>query len=71
MKEQVSFFKSYPFKKNQKIHIQDSQLEGDWEVIDITPYKITLRCPISKKELTKDRFCFFVEEKEAQWPQPD
>jgi hypothetical protein len=71
MKQQVSFFKSYPFKKNQKIRIEDSQLKGDWEVIDITPYKITLRCPISKKELKKDRFCFFVEEKEARWPQPD
>jgi len=71
MKQQVSFFKSYPFQKGQKIRLEDSPLKGDWEIVDITPYKITLRCPISKKELTKDRFCFFMEEKETQWPKTD
>jgi len=43
-------------------------LAGDWEIIDLTPLKVTLRCPVSGKELTKDRMFFFTQEKKAQWP---
>ncbi len=68
MDHKVTFFKTCPLKNGQKIHIEDSLLAGDWEVIETTPAKITLRCPVSKKEITKDRFFFFVQEKKDQWP---
>lgn len=68
MEEKVVVFKPYPFKVGQKINIDGSRRAGDWEVIDMTGNKITLRCPVSKKELTWDRFCYFVEEKTMAWP---
>ena len=68
MHHNVTFFKPYPVKQGQKIRIEDSPLSGDWEIIGVTPSKITIRCPISKKELTKDRFLFFTEEKQDKWP---
>jgi hypothetical protein len=66
----VTLFKAYPFKEGQKIRIEESPRSGDWEVIKVTDYKVVLRCPISKKELTWSRFCYFVEEKQMPWPQP-
>ncbi|MEA1968422.1 MAG: hypothetical protein U9N77_09410 [Thermodesulfobacteriota bacterium] len=68
MHHNVTFFKSCPLKEGQKIRIEDSPLSGDWEIIGLTPSRITLCCPVSKKEITKDRFLVFTEEKEAQWP---
>ncbi len=68
MDHEVTVFKSYPVKEGQKIRIEDSPLEGDWEIIGVTPYKLTLRCPVTKKELVKDRFCFFTREQQDQWP---
>ena len=66
----VTLFKPYPLIKGQKIRIEGSKRGGDWEVIDFSDLKVTLRCPISGKELTIDRFCYFVEEKkEFPWPQ--
>ncbi len=64
----VTFFKTCPLEKGQKIRIEDSRLAGDWEIIDFTPMKVTLRCPFSGKELTKDRMFFVTEEKQDQWP---
>ncbi|MEA2060194.1 MAG: hypothetical protein U9P10_06725 [Thermodesulfobacteriota bacterium] len=61
-------FKPCPLKEGQKIRIEDSPIAGDWEIIRVSPYKITLRCPVSGKELTKDRFLFFVEESQGKWP---
>ncbi len=68
-KHEVAIFKPYPFQIGQKIRIDGSTRGGDWEVADITESKVTLRCPISKKEYIWDRFCYFAEEKDdAPWP---
>ena len=64
----VSLFKSCPLQEGQKIRIEDSPLEGDWEIIKVSDFKITLRCPITGKELVKDRFLVFHEEREQTWP---
>lgn len=68
MAEKVTVFKFYPFVKGQKINIEGSKRGGDWEVADVTETKVTLKCPVSKKKVTWDRFCYFVEEKEQKWP---
>lgn len=68
MAEHVTIFKAYPFKIGQKIKIEGSRRDGDWEVVGLTDNKVTLKCPISKKEFTWTRFCYRVEEKKTQWP---
>ncbi|SDT88145.1 hypothetical protein [Desulfobacula phenolica] len=68
MNHDVTVFTPYPFKLGQKIRIEGSRRSGDWEVIDLSETKVTLRCPISKKEVNWDRFCYFVEEKNMKWP---
>ncbi len=62
-KHKVTIFKPYPFQIGQKIRIEGSTRGGDWEVADVTERKVTLRCPISKKEFTWDLLCYFAEEK--------
>jgi hypothetical protein len=65
----VIMFKAYPFQIGQKIRIEGSQRGGDWEVIDISERKVTLRCPVSHKQFAWERFCYFVEEKDNEpWP---
>ena len=68
MDHDVTVFKLYPFKKGQKIRIEDSGRSGDWEVIDMSDSKVTLRCPISKKEYKWARFCYYTEDKKVKWP---
>ncbi len=68
MNHQVTKFKPYPFHLGQKIRIEGSHREGDWEVIGFTETKIILRCPVSKKEVTWDKFCYLVEKSVDQWP---
>lgn len=68
MSDAVTLFKAYPFKVGQKIRIEKSPRFGDWEVVKVTEHKVTLRCPISKKEMTWSRFCYFAEEKDMEWP---
>jgi hypothetical protein len=69
IRQKVTIFKTYPFQAGQKIRIEGSKREGDWEVADISERKITLRCPISKKKFTWDLFCYFVEERDnSPWP---
>ena len=68
-KQKVTIFRPYPFQIGQKIRIEGSRREGDWEITDITERKITLRCPVSNKEYIWDLFCYFAEEKDnAPWP---
>lgn len=67
--DKVTVFKPYGFEKGQKIRIEGSGRSGDWEVIDFTDTKVTLRCPISKKEFTWAAFCYHVEDVERQWPE--
>ncbi|UCG12668.1 MAG: hypothetical protein JSU72_19685 [Deltaproteobacteria bacterium] len=68
----VTVFRPYPFRVGQKINIEGGPRSGDWEVIGITDRKISLRCPISKREFDWNRFCYLVDELEdAQWPRED
>lgn len=68
----VALFTPYPFQVGQKIRIAHGPRRGDWEVAGVTERKVTLRCPISRKELTWDRFCYLAEEqKGVQWPRDD
>ena len=68
----VVFFAPYGFEVGQKIHIQGGPRGGDWEVIGVTQRKVKLRCPVTKKEVEWDRFCYFVEERqEVEWPGKD
>ena len=70
--EKVTFFKPYPFKVGQKIHIDGGPRKGDWKVVDVSDRKLRLRCPISLKEYEWNRFCYFAEEKSGvEWPQKD
>jgi hypothetical protein len=68
----VITFRSYPFQLGEKIYITDGPRHGDWEVIGITDRKVTFRCPVSHREFTWDRFCYFMEErKDSPWPHAD
>lgn len=70
MAHDVIVFRPYPFKIGQKIRIEGSRRKGDWEIVEVGENKITLRCPISKKEFSWAKFCYFSdEEKGVQWPQ--
>lgn len=68
MEHHVTVFKPYPFEKGQKIRIEGSRRSGDWEVVDINDTKVTLKCPITKKEVNWARFCYFMEDKHMEWP---
>ena len=67
-KHQVVIFKEYPFREGQKINIVDGKRSGDWLVIGVSERKVQLRCPVSGREMEWDRFCYFVEEREQEWP---
>ncbi len=70
MGHDVTVFRPYDFKVGQKIRIEDSRRRGDWEIVAINELKITLKCPISKKEFEWTKFCYLVtEETNAVWPQ--
>ncbi|RLC23629.1 MAG: hypothetical protein DRH93_06710 [Deltaproteobacteria bacterium] len=68
MDHHVTVFKPYPFKQGQKIRIEGSRRSGDWEVAGLSDTEVTLRCPISKKEFSWARFCYFAEDKVMKWP---
>lgn len=68
MDHDVTVFEPYPFKAGQKIRIEGSRRSGDWEVVHLSDTKVTLRCPISKKEVNWDRFCYHIEDKNMEWP---
>jgi hypothetical protein len=71
MEQDVTVFTQYPFKLGQKIRIEGSLRSGDWEVVELTDRKVTLRCPISKKEVNWDRFCYLSAERTMEWPARD
>ena len=72
MKHNVTVFKQYPFSVGDKIRIEDGRRKGDWEVAAIEEHKVVLRCPISKKEFSWNKFCYLSsEEKDVTWPQAD
>lgn len=67
----VVVFDPYLFEVGQKINIQSGPRSGDWEVVGVTERKVKLRCPVSGREFEWNRFCYFVEEKEQEWPKKD
>lgn len=68
----VTIFRPYPFQRGQKIHIEEGPRRGDWEVLEVSEHKVKLRCPISLREFTWERFCYFAEECDnKEWPQKD
>jgi len=69
--QRVWIFKPFPFQAGQKIFIESGPRRGDWEVLALGDQKVRLRCPISKREVEWDRFCYFVEERHDKWPHPD
>lgn len=72
MKHDVLVFEQYPFSVGDKIRIDNGRRKGDWEVAAIEEHKVTLRCPISKKEFSWNKFCYVTrKEKGAEWPQKD
>ncbi len=71
MEHDVTFFKVYPFTIGQKIRVEGGRRSGDWEVVDIGEHKITLKCPISKKEFSWAKFCYFTQEEKDTWPLKD
>jgi hypothetical protein len=71
-KYEVTLFKPYPFVVGQKIRIEDGPRRGDWEVVDVSERKITLKCPVSHREFAWNRFCYVTETRQGDvWPQPD
>ncbi len=71
MEENILVFQQYPFKTGDKIHIADGRRKGDWLVVGIDDNKITLRCPISQREFSWNRFCYAVDSKKQPWPTDD
>ena len=70
--QRVIIFRPYPFKIGQKLYIEAGPRRGDWEVIGISDRELKLRCPISKREVEWDLFCYFMEETDkGLWPHPD
>jgi hypothetical protein len=66
----ITLFRPYPFRLGQKIHIEEGPRKGDWEVIGISDRKVKLKCPVSLREFDWNRFCYYVDEREAvEWPQ--
>ena len=71
MKTNVAVFKLYPFQPGEKICIESGPRRGDWLVLACDEKKLTLQCPISKKEFSWNHFCFHVESREQEWPMPE
>ncbi len=68
----VFMFQPFDFQPGQKITIQSGPRRGDWEVIECSERKVKLRCPISRKEVEWDRFCYLFEKRDKEpWPHAD
>ncbi len=64
----IKIFRRSPLAPGDRIHIEDGPRHGDWEVIAVTENRVTLRCPVSGREFTWARFCYFEEERDQEWP---
>ena len=68
----VTLFEPYPFKVGQKIRIEGGKRRGDWEVVGVSDAKVTLKCPISRREFEWSRFCYHIEDRNDEvWPRSD
>ncbi len=70
MKEEITVFTPFDFQPDQKIHISDGPRKGDWLVTNCDDRKVTLQCPISKREFTWNRFCYQAGIEKRLWPTP-
>jgi hypothetical protein len=68
MQTNVTVFTPYPFILGEKIHISQGPRHGDWTVAGLDDKKVTLRCPVSGKDVSWDRFCYMLETKVQEWP---
>lgn len=65
----VMVFRLYPAKVGDKVFIQGGPWGGDWEIIEVGDRKIKLKCPVSHREIERERFFYFVEERHNEpWP---
>ena len=71
METNVTILTPYPFQPGEKIYIESGPRRGDWLVLACNEKKVTLQCPISKREFSWDRFCFHVEKRDQEWPMPE
>ncbi len=68
-RHRVLIFRLYPLQLGDKIFFQDGPRRGDWQVIEVGPRKLRLKCPVSFKELECDHLYTFVEERPNEpWP---
>ena len=67
----VLHFRPYPFEAGRKIYIEGGPRKGDWEVTGFDGKKVKLKCPLSGREAEWAQFCYFVEEKDEDWPHRD
>ena len=69
IENEVVVFREYPLKEGQKINIAEGPRRGDWLVIEVSPRKVRLRCPVSGREVEWDRFFCYAETRNlAEWP---
>ncbi len=68
MQEEIAVFTPFDFKPGQKIFISAGPRKGDWLVLGTDDKKVTLKCPVSKREFTWNRFCYLAQVETRQWP---
>ncbi len=66
--DKITLFTPYPFTVGQKIRITAGHRAGDWLVVAVSEKKVTLRCPVSRREFEWDRFCYQSGESDGPWP---
>ncbi len=72
MGHDVTVFKPYPFMVGEKIRIEGTRRRGDWQVIAVSEQSVTLKCPISHRELEWPIFCYVVDKEQGvAWPRPE
>lgn len=71
MVQNVTQFTPYPFQLGERIRITAGNRHGDWEVIGLGEGKVTLRCPVSGREVSWPQFCYLVETIAQEWPQSE
>jgi hypothetical protein len=70
--QRLVVFRLYPTQVGDKILIQGGPWGGHWEIIEVGERKIKLKCPISHKEIERERFFYFTEERDHEpWPPKD
>ncbi len=58
--DKVTVFAPYPFTVGERLRIEGGKRAGDWEVVAVDEAKVTLRCPVSGREFSWARFCYYL-----------